>query len=228
MDAATFLRTLGPAAAAASAATGFPEPVVLAQWANETGWGTSSAFLSGHNFAGVSPGGSVASYPDLATGLAAYEATANAHYYDPVRAAPSPEAAAVALGAGPWAAGHYQDANNEGPGSALLQIMAGAEGDTAAATLLGSGTLPAIAASAGASTGGASTGSTTAPAPSNPATSILSKVLGAVGVPTAPDIARIVLTGVAVVLGVGLVGIGAFRATDKGGGAVPALAGALA
>ena len=95
----------------ASAATGFLPSVILAQWANETNWGRSPAWVYGHNFAGVSPGGALAGYPTIATGLAAYIATANSPLYNPVRAAkPAGSIAqARALGASPWAGSHYED-----------------------------------------------------------------------------------------------------------------------
>lgn len=96
----------------ASATTGLPVAVVLAQWAVETGFGTSPAWRRGHNYAGVSPGGRVAYYPDRAAGLAAYEHNMGLHYYDRVRATGRTGnigATIDALAASPWAAGEYKD-----------------------------------------------------------------------------------------------------------------------
>lgn len=119
-----FVTNYAGAAARAAADTGLWTSVVLAQWCDETAYGTSRAFLYGNNFAGVSPGGVVASYPSQAAGLAAYVETMNLAYYDPVRAAKDAGAReqALALGASPWAAGHYE-AIGGGPGSALVAII---------------------------------------------------------------------------------------------------------
>lgn len=119
-----FITNYAAAAARAAADTGLFTSVVLAQWADETAYGTSRAFLLGNNFAGVSPGGVVASYPSQAAGLQAYIDTMNLKYYDPVRAAKAAGSRdqAVALGEGPWAAGHYE-AIGGGPGSALVAII---------------------------------------------------------------------------------------------------------
>jgi hypothetical protein len=108
----TFLADVLDDARHASATTGLPVAVVLAQWAVETGFGTSPAWRRGHNYAGVSPGGRVAYYPDRAAGLAAYEHTMGLHYYDPVRAAGRTGnigATIDALAASPWASGQYVD-----------------------------------------------------------------------------------------------------------------------
>jgi Mannosyl-glycoprotein endo-beta-N-acetylglucosaminidase len=140
-------------AQAAASQTGVPWQTILAQWADETAYGTSAAFTQGYNFAGVSPGGSVASYPSLAAGLAAYVQTLSSPLYASVRNAASggPVAAAQALGASPWAASHY-DASGGGPGSDLVAILdeTGLDGSTSAtnATLASSwysNLLPAIA-----------------------------------------------------------------------------------
>lgn len=104
---AAFFADVAPDAKIASARTGVPVSVILAQWAIETGYGTSSAWLTGHNYAGVSPGGHVASYTDRPSGLAAYISTLSSQFYAAVRGAGSPSAAAVALGDSPWAASHY-------------------------------------------------------------------------------------------------------------------------
>lgn len=134
-DPAAFATQWGSYAATAAAQTGVPAEAILAQWADETGFGTSSAFVSGHNFAGVSPGGSVASYPSYTSGLAAYIQTLNSPLYNGARVA-DPAAAAVALGQSPWAASHYS-AGGGGPGSDLLNIMAKLPGVQQLASIFG-------------------------------------------------------------------------------------------
>jgi hypothetical protein len=109
--------------AAASKAIGWWPSVVLAQWGNETAWGTSEAFVGGHNFAGVSSGGKVLSYPNYPAGLAAYEWVAKLGYYDAVTQAhkDGPIVQARKLGASPWAGGHYTgDGAYAYPGGALV------------------------------------------------------------------------------------------------------------
>ena len=122
-----FVTNYAAAAARAAADTGLWTSVVLAQWANETFFGTSRAFLQGNNFAGVSPGGVVASYPSQSAGLSAYIETMNLATYDGVRAAKEVGAReqAIVLGASPWAGGHYENAANAGPGSALVDLIDG-------------------------------------------------------------------------------------------------------
>ena len=119
-----FVGRYAAAAARAAADTGLYTSVVLAQWLDETAAGTSRAFLLGNNFAGVSPGGKVASYPSQAAGLTAYIDTMNDRDYDPVRAAKKAGAReqAIALGESPWAGGQYR-AIGGGPGSALVGWM---------------------------------------------------------------------------------------------------------
>lgn len=103
------------------AQTGLMVSVILAQWANETGWGSSPYFTDGHNPAGISPGGVVAAYPSLDAGVAAWIQTMDLPYYDAVRSAQGRNAQAVALGESPWAGSHYD--NGSGPGSMLIEII---------------------------------------------------------------------------------------------------------
>jgi hypothetical protein len=119
-----FVTNYAAAAARAAADTGLWTSVVLAQWADETAFGTSRAFLLGNNFAGVSPGGKIASYPSQAAGLSAYIETMDLATYDSVRAAKAAGARdqAVALGKSPWAGGHYTAPGGE-PGSSLVGII---------------------------------------------------------------------------------------------------------
>ncbi len=71
-----FINQYGPAAANAASNLGLSQPEVLGQWALETGWGLQPGFAAGNNNPGnVSPGGSVANYADLNSGVAAYEQT---------------------------------------------------------------------------------------------------------------------------------------------------------
>lgn len=71
-----FLAQYGPLASQAANNLGLSQSEVLGQWALETGWGTQSSFAAGNNNPGnVSPGGSVANYPNANAGVAAYEST---------------------------------------------------------------------------------------------------------------------------------------------------------
>jgi Mannosyl-glycoprotein endo-beta-N-acetylglucosaminidase len=99
--------------------------VILAQWGIETAWGTSSAFVEGHNFAGVSSGGHVLGYPNYPAGLEAYVWVLGLDYYAAVRDAHDHgwEAQAYALGASPWAAGHYRAVGSDVDGSLLVGVI---------------------------------------------------------------------------------------------------------
>jgi hypothetical protein len=123
---AAFLGNLAYDAQQAGEEIGWWPSVVLAQWADETDWGQSPAFVNGHNLAGVSPGGVIASYPSIAAGLAAYIGTARSDLYDPVRAAKplGPSAQALALGRSDWATGKYIAEGSSTPGSALVALIA--------------------------------------------------------------------------------------------------------
>ena len=111
---------------AAASHLGIPVSVVLAQWINETGSGTSRAWLEGHNYAGVSilepyqeslgahygDQGEILFYPDRAKGLAGYIGRWADGVYDATRhawAEHPKDALAVAndVEQSPWAAGHY-------------------------------------------------------------------------------------------------------------------------
>lgn len=112
----------------ASSATGVLTSVILAQFADETTEGASSAFVHGNNFAGVSGGGKVLSYPTKLYGLDAYIETLNLPYYDSVRAASGRLAQAIALGKSPWAAGHYNaKAYNAGASESVILANAGVD-----------------------------------------------------------------------------------------------------
>jgi hypothetical protein len=88
-----FLQTYTPLAQDIASQTGlFPE-VVLGQIAQETGWGTKA---KGSNLFGISPGGSVASYPSAAHAGQAYVDLINRRYGN-VAQAKTPEEQAAAL-----------------------------------------------------------------------------------------------------------------------------------
>lgn len=109
--------------AQASKETGVLPSVILAQWGCETAWGTSLAWVHGHNFAGVSSGGRVLDYPNYPAGLEAYVWVMKLPLYEPVRAAAEhgPIEEAQALGASPWAGDHYEgDAPFDYPGGLLV------------------------------------------------------------------------------------------------------------
>lgn len=117
MSVQSFLDEVLGDARTASARTGVPVSTILAQWGIETGWGTSRAWRQGNNYAGVSPGGRIASYDTRASGLEAYISTMQSPHYTAVRAAGDGYAAAAALAASPWAASHYND------GQALTSVL---------------------------------------------------------------------------------------------------------
>lgn len=91
----------------ASAATGVLRSVILAQWADETSYGTSQAFTSGWNFAGVSYGGSVNGFPSQQAGLDAYIQVLNQSTYDSVRQEKGFRDQCITLGKSGWAASGY-------------------------------------------------------------------------------------------------------------------------
>lgn len=107
----------------ASSETGVLTSVILAQWADETGYGESLSWhTASWNFAGISPGGVVASYQNRTFGLTAYIQNLSASTYKSVRQAKGWQTQAIALGESPWAGGHY-DATGGGPGSDLIKII---------------------------------------------------------------------------------------------------------
>jgi len=121
-----FVNAQLPAARVASKQLGIPVSVILAQWINETGGGSSEAFVQGNNYAGVSyldpteqavgaedvaglyP---ILAYPTQAAGLAGYVNRWLEPIYAPTRAVwaktTDPIAVAQSIEQSPWAAGHY-------------------------------------------------------------------------------------------------------------------------
>lgn len=113
-----FTEYLNDAQKAAAQCPGMLVSVILAQWADETGYGSSQAFVAGNNYAGVSAGGGVNTFPSKAAGLDAYINTLNLPYYNTVRATVGWQAQCVALGQSPWAGSKY-DANDYNAGLPL-------------------------------------------------------------------------------------------------------------
>jgi len=105
MTPAQFAGSYNPTARAVGAGTGIDNVVLLAQWANETAWGTA---VAGNNLGNIrcSPTNfcSYASLDDFAT---ACIATFHNGFYNAVLAAKTPEDQLAALVASPWSSGHY-------------------------------------------------------------------------------------------------------------------------
>ena len=134
---AAFVRFALPYARQAHAATGWPVSVILAQWGLEQGWQAPN--FTGYNFGncgglidepfipGTAAVGSPSTFAYADTpedGLRFYETVARLSYYSAIAPAAKqggPVAAAQALGASPWDAGHYTNAND--PGSSLVALM---------------------------------------------------------------------------------------------------------
>ncbi|HEX8996969.1 MAG TPA: LysM peptidoglycan-binding domain-containing protein [Ktedonobacterales bacterium] len=125
-----------PYARKASAQTGWPVSVILAQWGLETGWrtrtytgfnwGNCGAMPGQPTIGGINKPGSPAAFAYAYTptqGVDEYVHVAHLGYYSRVAAASrqGADAAARALGQSPWDWGHY---TNRGiPGSSLISIM---------------------------------------------------------------------------------------------------------
>ncbi len=90
-------------------------------------WGNVAALPGEPTVNGIAVPGSPAAFAYAKSpedGLRYYLRVAHLAYYQrvaPAGAANGPDAAARALGASPWDAGHYTDSGN--PGSSLLSIM---------------------------------------------------------------------------------------------------------
>jgi flagellum-specific peptidoglycan hydrolase FlgJ len=110
-----------PYAKQAHAATGVLTSVILAQWADETGFGGPDWQPPRNNPGNVgnTEEAGQMDYPTLADGVAGYIDTMNLPDYARVRAAQGWEAQALALGQSPWAAGRYGNP----PGSDLIAII---------------------------------------------------------------------------------------------------------
>jgi len=111
----------------ASEALHIPVSAILAQWIDETGWGTSQLFRDGYNFAGVTGNadlqveklgahlgeGGFLYYPSHEVGMRGYVMRWNDPVYASTRDAwaadNSPLAVARAMQSSPWAEGHYDN-----------------------------------------------------------------------------------------------------------------------
>lgn len=122
-----FIALVLPYVRQAGAALDWWPSVILAQWADETDWGNSPAWINRKNPAGIDITSSSVAGPDFPTYEAAtlaYIEFAKGSNYRPVTAA-FPRGAqnqAIALGNSPWSAARYN--NGGGPGSSLLAFMA--------------------------------------------------------------------------------------------------------
>jgi hypothetical protein len=131
-----FIKFVLPYARRAHDDTGWPLSVILAQWGLEQGWQTPR--FTGYNWGNCGavpdepmvPGTSAPGSPDHFAyapapedGLRIYLHVAHLHYYTAIAPAAKQgaDAAAKALGASPWDAGHYT--NRDDPGSSLLALM---------------------------------------------------------------------------------------------------------
>ena len=134
---AAYVRFVLPYARQAHDATGWPVSMILAQWGLEQGWQTPT--FTGYNFGNCGglmdepfiPGTTVPGSPSTFAyadepedGLRFYVHVAALPYYAkiaPAAKSGGPIAAAKALGASPWDAGHYTNTND--PGSSLVALM---------------------------------------------------------------------------------------------------------
>lgn len=146
-----FANEMAPYAIAASQATGINANVILAQWGNETGWGTSHAWTTNHNPAGIGITGSGVAgknYGSIQGGVQAYINFVNGNSrYKAVKAAGvnNPQAQAIAFGNSGWAAGKYD--NGGGPGSSLIADMQAFNAPTGVAPATGLTSTPTAASS---------------------------------------------------------------------------------
>jgi hypothetical protein len=133
----SFINYTLPYARKASAATGWPVSVILAQWGLETGWrtktytgfnwGNCGAMPNQPTIGGINKPGSPAAFAyaySPTQGVAEYVHVAHLGYYTRVASAAragGANAAARALGQSPWDWGHYT--NRGDPGSSLISLM---------------------------------------------------------------------------------------------------------
>lgn len=105
MTPAQFAAAYNPTAQVVSRGTGIDNVVLLAQWANETAWGT---VVVGNNLGNIrcSPT-TFCRYATLDDFATACIATFHNGFYNAVLAATTPEAQLAALVASPWSSNHY-------------------------------------------------------------------------------------------------------------------------
>jgi len=127
----SFVSTMTPWAEQAAQATGLDPQLILAQWGNETAYGTDFAQRNNIGNVGVYSGGPNPSYATIGDGVAAYIAEMNSPAMASVKATAGQPLAtqAAALGASGYAGGKYLATGSNQPGSALLagaNVIAGA------------------------------------------------------------------------------------------------------
>jgi len=109
---------------------GLSKNLFLAQFAVETGWGSSyqaevDLNLAGINYNGIActqGEGGFAKYATLDNFVTGYKNVLSLNYYSAVRGSKGKpfDTQAIALGNSPWAASHYDNGN--GPGSILIEV----------------------------------------------------------------------------------------------------------
>lgn len=114
-----YLDTMRPYAQRASTATGVPVAVILAQWAIETGAGTSPASRPPvNNHAGIMTSGKLRAYASIDAFTDDYIATLKLPYYEKVlsraRSGDSWQNVAEELGRSPWDADRYRQVDSSG------------------------------------------------------------------------------------------------------------------
>ncbi len=132
-----FAAWMTPYAEQASAATGLDVGLIIAQWGNETAWGTEFAQQNNIGNVGVYGGGPNPSYPTLAAGVQAYINEMNSPAMAKAKAQWQGQSAsqqAVVLGNSGYAGGGYN--NGSGPGSDLIADMQAA-GESGAGAVAG-------------------------------------------------------------------------------------------
>lgn len=110
-----------------SRSTAIPVSVILAQMADETGFGTSYQWVTCDNPAGLSLNGQLGCFTSYQQAEQTYADYYHNGYYNNVlsvaKSGASPQQVAIAVGESPWASSHY-DANNTGqPGIDLINII---------------------------------------------------------------------------------------------------------
>lgn len=133
---AEFAAWMGSYAQQASAATGLDPNLIIAQWGNETAWGTEFAEANNIGNVGVYGGGPNPSYATLAEGVQAYINEMNSPALAKAKAQWQGQSAAqqaAIIGNSGYAGGGYNDGS--GPGSSLIADMSafGASGAESAA-----------------------------------------------------------------------------------------------
>ncbi len=110
-----------------SRSTTIPVSDILAQMADETGFGTSYQWIACKNPAGLSLNGQLGCFTSYQQAEQTYAGYYHNGYYNNVlavaKSGASPQQVAVAIGESPWASSHY-DADNTGqPGIDLINII---------------------------------------------------------------------------------------------------------